>query len=218
LLHNKESGRSSLSQGFVKRAAAFACDNVAVFSALVSGEAPMIAVEPSTIACFKDEYPDLVDCVLRKQARELSQNSLMFEEFITREMDLGFITADMFTDETREVMVHVHCHQKSLSSGDLVVRALSLPRNYKVKQIPSGCCGMAGAFGYEMEHYELSMRIGEQVLFPAVRSLDEAVIIAASGTSCRHQIKDGTGRTALHSAQVLYRALKDTDPSAPNTF
>jgi FAD/FMN-containing dehydrogenase/Fe-S oxidoreductase len=209
LLRNKESGRSSISQGFVKRAAGFARDNVAAFSSLVSEEAPMIAVEPSTIACFKDEYPDLVDGAMREQARKLAKNSLMFEEFITREMDLGFITADMFTDEAREVMVHVHCHQKSLSSGDLVVRALSLPRNYKVKQIPSGCCGMAGSFGYEAEHYELSMRIGEQVLFPAVRSTGEAVIIAASGTSCRHQIKDGTSRTALHTAEILYRALKD---------
>jgi Fe-S oxidoreductase len=84
---------------------------------------------------------------------------------------------------------------------------LSLPENYTVETIPSGCCGMAGSFGYEKEHYELSMKIGELVLFPAVRSAAENVIIAAPGTSCRHQIKDGTGKRALHPVEVLYDAL-----------
>ena len=86
---------------------------------------------------------------------------------------------------------------------------LSLPANYTVEEIPSGCCGMAGSFGYEKEHYDLSMKIGELVLFPAVRKAEEQIIVTAPGTSCRHQIKDGTGRAALHPVEVLYEALKN---------
>ncbi|SFN54486.1 FAD/FMN-containing dehydrogenase [Cohaesibacter marisflavi] len=208
LLRNKESGRSSLSQGFVKRAKLFADSNVAAFGDIVSEDAPMIAVEPSTIACFKDEYPDLVAPDLRVKAKALSKNSLMFEEFIAREMDAGHIGPEHFTQEAKEVRVHVHCHQKSISSSDLVVKVLSLPENYHVSEIPSSCCGMAGAFGYEKEHHALSMTIAEQILLPAVREADESVIIAASGTSCRHQIKDGAKREALHSAEILLQALK----------
>ena len=208
LLRNEESGRSSLSQGFVKRAKIFADSNVAAFGDIVTQDAPMIAVEPSTIACFKDEYPNLVEAPLRDKARALSANSLMFEEFIAREMDAGHIRPEHFTEEIREVRVHVHCHQKSISSSDLVVKVLSLPRNYHVSEIPSSCCGMAGAFGYEKEHHALSMTIAEQVLLPAVRSADSKTIIAASGTSCRHQIKDGAQRNALHSAEILLQALK----------
>nr|WP_319389821.1 FAD-binding protein [uncultured Cohaesibacter sp.] len=209
LLRNEESGRSSLSQGFVKRAKGFANSNVAAFGDTVTDIAPMIAVEPSTIACFKDEYADLVDPPLRDKARALSRNSLMFEEFIAREMDAGHIRPDQFTDEARNVRVHVHCHQKSLSSSDLVVKVLSLPKNYHVSEIPSSCCGMAGAFGYEKEHHALSMTIAEQVLLPAVRAADAGTIIAASGTSCRHQIKDGAQREALHSAEILLQALRE---------
>jgi Fe-S oxidoreductase len=91
-------------------------------------------------------------------------------------------------------------------------RLLTLPANYKVEIIPSGCCGMAGSFGYEKEHYELSMKIGELVLFPAVRNANDHAIIAAPGTSCRHQVKDGTGRVALHPVEVLYEALNSQVP------
>ena len=89
-----------------------------------------------------------------------------------------------------------------------VKRALSFPQNYEARLIPSGCCGMAGSFGYEHEHYDISMKVGELVLFKAVREANEEVLIAASGTSCRHQIKDGTGKRALHSIELLYGALK----------
>ncbi|WP_078707083.1 FAD-binding and (Fe-S)-binding domain-containing protein [Consotaella salsifontis] len=208
LVRPGQSGRAMISQGFLRRAKACAERNVMALRDEVSKEAPLIAIEPSAIACFKDEYADLVDAELRQDARSLAAHSLMFEEFIAREMDRGAISADAFTDEARRVRVHVHCHQKSLSSPQIVRRVLSLPRNYDVAEIPSGCCGMAGAFGYEKEHYALSMRIGEQVLLPAVRAEDETTIIAASGTSCRHQIKDGTGRRARHTAEVLYEALK----------
>jgi len=104
-------------------------------------------------------------------------------------------------------MLHGHCQQKAIASTSTTIDMLSIPENYSVKEIPSGCCGMAGSFGYEKEHYELSMQIGELVLFPAIRNLTNDTIIAASGTSCRHQIMDGTGRKAKHPVEVLWEVV-----------
>jgi Fe-S oxidoreductase len=106
------------------------------------------------------------------------------------------------------IRLHGHCHQKSIASTGPTKEMLSLPANYTVDEIKSGCCGMAGSFGYEKEHYELSQKVGELVLFPAIRNTPFETIIAAPGTSCRHQIKDGTGRIALHPVEVLFDALK----------
>lgn len=131
----------------------------------------------------------------------------MLEEFLAAEIDKGNINADLFTKEPKTIKLHGHCQQKALSSVAPAIKVLSFPKNYSVQTIPSGCCGMAGSFGFEKEHYELSMKIGEMVLFPAVRQQADAVIIAAPGTSCRHQVKDGTGRKALHPAEILYDAL-----------
>ncbi|MGB5238181.1 MAG: FAD-binding oxidoreductase, partial [Flavobacteriaceae bacterium] len=103
--------------------------------------------------------------------------------------------------------IHVHCHQKALSSQKVTFDILNLPKNYSVSIINSGCCGMAGSFGYEREHYEVSMEVGNLSLFPAIRHSPKNVILAANGTSCRHQIKDGTGRTARHPVSVLKEAL-----------
>ena len=131
----------------------------------------------------------------------------MLEEFIAMEIDKGNIKADQFSAETKIIKLHGHCQQKALSSVAPSAKVLTLPRNYSVETIPSGCCGMAGSFGYESEHYDVSMKIGELVLFPAVRNSSDDIIIAAPGTSCRHQVKDGTGRKALHPAEILYEAL-----------
>ena len=144
---------------------------------------------------------------LQKDARELASHALLFEEFIAREIDKGNIQASAFTAQEKTVLLHGHCQQKAIASTDPSKRVLSLPKNYSVQEIPSGCCGMAGSFGYEKEHYDLSMKIGEMVLFPAVRDAAEDTIISAPGTSCRHHIKDGTGRTALHPIEVLYDAM-----------
>jgi Fe-S oxidoreductase len=103
--------------------------------------------------------------------------------------------------------LHGHCQQKAIASTGPVHKILSIPENYRVEEIPSGCCGMAGSFGYEREHYGLSMKVGELVLFPAVRASGKETVIAAPGTSCRHQIKDGTGATAYHPLEILYGAL-----------
>jgi Fe-S oxidoreductase len=107
------------------------------------------------------------------------------------------------------VKLHGHCHQKALSGIMATYDMLNLPENYTVRIIPSGCCGMAGSFGYEKEHYDISMNIGSQTLFPAIRKTPEETILVANGTSCRHQIKDGTQRQALHPVSVLLGALND---------
>ncbi len=123
----------------------------------------------------------------------------------------GSIRPESFTDKSGHIAVHGHCYQKVLSSQQFLNTALSLPRNYVVQMIPSGCCGMAGSFGYEREHYHISQKVGELVLFPTVRNLKETTIVAASGTSCRHQIKDGAKRTAFHPVEILWDALIKQD-------
>jgi FAD/FMN-containing dehydrogenase/Fe-S oxidoreductase len=204
---HQESGRSYLSKGFVKEAQKLAIENVELLSGLITYETPLIGIEPSAILSFRDEYIDLVPERLKDAARGISAHALLFEEFIARELDAKRISKEVFTKETKLIKLHGHCHQKALSTLTASKKALSIPENYKVQLIPSGCCGMAGSFGYEEEHYEVSMKIGELVLFPTVRQQPDEVLIAASGTSCRHQIKDGTGRKSKHPVEILWDAL-----------
>jgi FAD/FMN-containing dehydrogenase/Fe-S oxidoreductase len=203
-----ESGRTYLSKGLVREAKRLANDNVAIFKDIVTDEIPLIGIEPSAILSFRDEYPDLVTPELKQSALHLAPKCLLVEEFIDREIKAGHIRKESFTLEAKHIKLHGHCHQKALSNTGHTKAILSLPENYTVEEIPSGCCGMAGSFGYEKEHYELSMKVGELVLFPSVRKADQDTIIAAPGISCRHQIKDGTGREALHPVEVLLQALK----------
>jgi FAD/FMN-containing dehydrogenase/Fe-S oxidoreductase len=202
-----DSGRAQLSKGLVRAAQRLAATNVERLAPLVSAESPLIGVEPSAILGFRDEYPDLVPARLKAAARALAGHALLFEEFIAREAEAGRISPDAFTAAPTQIKLHGHCHQKALSSLTPAIAALQLPRNYRVEVIPSGCCGMAGSFGYEAEHFDLSRQIGELVLLPAVRAAPATTLIAAAGTSCRHQIRDGTGRRALHPAEILHAAL-----------
>ena len=202
-----ESGRASLSKGLIRRAKKFAELNVSGLAPLVSANEPLIGIEPSAILGFRDEYPALVDPSLRPVARELAPHCLLLDEFIAREADAGRIDATCFTRETRSVHVHGHCHQKALASVAPTLRMLSLPENYQVREIPSGCCGMAGSFGYEREHHEVSMKVAALVLLPYLETLESNTLVAAAGTSCRHQIHDATARTALHPARILRDAL-----------
>ena len=202
-----ESGRAWLSKGLLRSAQKIANRNINLLYPLISENTPLIGIEPSAILTFRDEYIDLADETNYEKATSLSKNVFLIDEFIAAEIAKGKITKDLFTREKRTIKLHGHCQQKALSSVDVSARLLSLPENYTVEVIPSGCCGMAGSFGYEKEHYELSMKIGELVLLPAVRSSDSETIIAAPGTSCRHQIKDGTGRKAKHPVEILYEAL-----------
>ncbi|HEY4156000.1 MAG TPA: heterodisulfide reductase-related iron-sulfur binding cluster, partial [Puia sp.] len=204
-----ESGRAWMSKGLLKAAKKIANRNIASLAKIVTAENPLIGIEPSAILTFRDEYIDLADDENWEAAKALSKNVLLIDEFISREIEKGNIDHTLFTKEKRQVKLHGHCQQKALSSLSASVKMLSLPENYTVETIPSGCCGMAGSFGFEKEHYDLSMKIAELVLLPAVRSQGEDVIIAAPGTSCRHQIKDGAQRKALHPVEVLFEALKD---------
>jgi FAD/FMN-containing dehydrogenase/Fe-S oxidoreductase len=204
---HQESGRTYLSKGLVRRAKGQAIENVMIFKDKVSDEIPLIGIEPSAILSFRDEYPDLVGSELKEAAIRLSKNCLLFEEFFMKEVKAGHIQKEHFTVSKVNIKLHGHCHQKALSTTGPTKEMLSFPENYSVEEIPSGCCGMAGSFGYEKEHYELSMKVGELVLFPAVRQSEPSVVIAAPGTSCRHQIKDGTGREALHPVEVMWGAV-----------
>lgn len=204
-----ESGRSLMSKGLLREARQRAEKNVSLFAPLLSENLPLIGLEPSAILSFRDEYPDLLRGKAQHQAKSLTQHCLTIEEFFAKEIDKGNIKAAQFTEDKKLIKLHGHCHQKALSSLTPSKKMLSLPKNYEMHLIPSGCCGMAGSFGYEAEHYDLSMKIGELVLFPTVRKQGKEVIIAAAGTSCRHQIKDGTGRVAKHPVEVLFEALKE---------
>ncbi|MBN2638467.1 MAG: FAD-binding protein [Bacteroidales bacterium] len=202
-----ESARTYLSKGLVKKAQQIARTNVLLLKDKVSESTPLVGIEPSAILTFRDEYIDLLTGLEKRQAQQLAQNALMIDEFLAREMKAGKIRKEQFTNTSQHIKLHGHCHQKSLASTEPTKFTLSFPANYTVEEIPSGCCGMAGSFGYEKEHYELSMKVGEMVLFPAVRNSNKETIIAAPGTSCRNQIKDGTQRNALHPIDILFEAL-----------
>jgi Fe-S oxidoreductase len=204
---HEESGRAWLSKGLIREAKKIANRNITALSKLVTADIPLIGIEPSAILTFRDEYVDLADDENFEAAKALAKNVFLIDEFIAAEIDKGNISKELFTKEKKLIQLHGHCQQKSLSSVAPSVKLLSLPENYTVEVIPSGCCGMAGSFGFEKEHYDLSMKIGELVLLPTIRRQPNEVIIAAPGTSCRHQIKDGTGRKALHTVEVLYEAL-----------
>ncbi len=202
-----ESGRTFISKGLIRKAQKIARFNVENLARLVTEETPLIGIEPSAILSFRDEYPDLAGNNLKPKALALAPSCLMFDEFMMREVKKGKISTHSFVTDKQEILLHGHCHQKSLSSTGPTKEMLSLPVNYKVTEIKSGCCGMAGSFGYEKEHYKLSQKVGELVLLPAVRNAADTTLIVAPGTSCRHQIKDGTGRKAYHPVEVLYDAL-----------
>ncbi len=209
-----ESGRAAISKGNLKLAKKFALKNVNLLKDKISEETPLVGIEPSCILSFRDEYPDLVPAELRSQAQQLGRNALLFDEFIMREVAAGRISSDDFKTDAVEIWLHGHCHQKALVGTEKTVQAFKLLSGAKVHVIPSGCCGMAGSFGYEKEHYKTSLAIGEMVLFPTIRKAIEnntnitPVIVSAPGTSCRQQILDGTGVHAVHPVEILYRWAK----------
>ena len=204
---HEESGRTWLSKGLVRKAKLIANKNIELLGSLITDTNPIIGLEPSAILTFRDEYPDLATDQNLDASKLLAKNSFFIDEFLAREIEAGNINKDQFTSAPKSILLHGHCQQKAVGSVADSVKVLSFPANYKVETIPSGCCGMAGSFGYEKEHYEVSMNIGELVLFPKVRANSDTCTIAAPGTSCRHQIKDGTGAHALHTVEVLYEAL-----------
>ena len=208
---HRESGRTFLSKGLLRSARKIAIKNIMMLRDHVTDERPLVGIEPSALLTFRDEYPEIAGSALAEDARAIARNAFLFEEFISREIDRGNISPEQFTDKPMKVLLHGHCQQKAIASTAPTIRMLSLPVNYTVEEINDGCCGMAGAFGYEKEHYDLSMKIGEMVLFPAVRNAPAETVITAPGTSCRHHIADGTARKVLHPVEVLYDALRGTE-------
>jgi len=202
-----ESGRAWLSKGLLRKAKQIANQNIELLGGIVTSAIPLIGIEPSAILTFRDEYPDLADEHNLASAKALARNTFLIDEYIANEISKGNIQKEAFTKNAKLIKLHGHCQQKAIASVAATQTILSFPENYKVEVIPSGCCGMAGSFGYEKEHYDLSMQIGELVLLPAVRNQLSDTIIAAPGTSCRHQIKDGAQKIALHPVEILFEAL-----------
>jgi FAD/FMN-containing dehydrogenase/Fe-S oxidoreductase len=207
MMDHAESGRAAISKGVLDIAVKVANENVEIFADLITKDTPLIGIEPSAILTFRDEYPKLVKPLLVPKAKSLAKNCLTIEEFLYREVQTGAINSEIFDSTNRLILLHGHCHQKALTDINEVAWLLSVPSNHTVEIIPSGCCGMAGSFGYEKEHYQISMDIGELVLFPAIRKAKSSTHIVASGTSCRHQILDGTGATAKHVVELLWESL-----------
>lgn len=199
----KESGRIAFSKGMLKRAKRLAEKNVGLLTPLIGDSTPLVGLEPSAVLSFRDEYPDL----LKQDLSGLNANVFLFDEFLAREIDCGNINRELFTDEKRNILLHGHCQQKALIGTEFMEKMLTLPRNYTVEVIPSGCCGMAGSYGYEQKHYEMSKKIAHSVLIPAIENADKDTIISAPGTSCREQISHFSSREALHPIEVLYNAL-----------
>ncbi|WP_417362806.1 FAD-binding and (Fe-S)-binding domain-containing protein [Galbibacter sp.] len=205
ILYYGESGRSFISKGFLAQAQKYANQNTKALIGYLDEQIPIVGIEPSAILSFRDEYVRMVDDQVT--AAKLAKGSFIIEEFLASEIKKGLITSDQFTQEKRTIKYHVHCHQKSQSDTKVSFDILNLPTNYKVTLINSGCCGMAGSFGYEKEHYHVSMQMGELRLFPSIRKAADQCTIVANGTSCRHQINDGTGVGAIHPISLLKQAL-----------
>jgi hypothetical protein len=205
IINHEESGRSFISKGFLKEAKAICNRNIKIFKDIISDETPLIGIEPSAILTFRDEYIRLADD--KKSAEIIAKNTFTFEEFLAKEIENNTIDTSLFTSDKKDIKIHGHCHQKALSNTFSSFQILNIPKNYTVTILNTGCCGMAGSFGYEKEHYEISMQVGEDTLFPKIRNCNSETEIAASGTSCRHQIYDGTKRIAKHPITILKEAL-----------
>ncbi|MGB8739876.1 MAG: FAD-linked oxidase C-terminal domain-containing protein [Xanthobacteraceae bacterium] len=196
-------GRTFLSVGKVDEARKEAERTAAALAPLVSKGIPVLGLEPSCLFSFRDEIPALLKS---DAARRLADHALLFEEFLAREAAAGKLALPLAATKKR-ALLHGHCHQKSFDTMGAVEVALKLVPALEVERIESSCCGMAGAFGYHADTIGVSRAMGELSLLPAVRKAPDDAIIVADGTSCRHQIHDGSGREAVHVARVLAMAL-----------
>ena len=196
-------GRPMISKGLLDDATANAVSNVDQLYAYAEQGIPVIGCEPSCLLTFRDEYPELVR---DERARKVAENSFMIDEFLMKLQEDGKLNLDLGQLQ-KKVLFQAHCHQKADMGTATSMAALRLAPGYQVELINAGCCGMAGSFGYEKEHYDLSMKIGEEALFPAIRAKDEEWEVAVMGVSCRQQVEHGTGRKARHLVEVLADAL-----------
>ena len=165
-----------------------------------------MGIEPSAVLTFTDEYLKLTSH--SQKATALAQNCMTIESFLFRAYQRGLVKTEQFSNQIKEIKVHTHCYQKALGKSSETVQLLGIPKNFTVSLIAAGCCGMAGSFGYEKEHYAVSQTIGSERLFPAIAQSSSDTIIAANGTSCRHQILEGVGKAAKHPIEILWEALQ----------
>ena len=205
LADHVSSGRAEISKGYLKKARELADHNVNLYSTLLSPDTPLIGIEPSAILSFRDDYKRLTD---PEKAEQVARNTYLFEEFIAKQIKEDQVDKQLFTKAQKNIKVHVHCHQKALSNTKATFDMLNFPENFHPRLITSSCCGMAGSYGLEAENYEMSMKMGEAQLFPAIRKSHGDTLIAANGFSCRHQIRDGTSRLAQHPIQIFEAALR----------
>ncbi|MEZ4703280.1 MAG: FAD-linked oxidase C-terminal domain-containing protein [Rhodothermales bacterium] len=196
-------GRPMISKGLVNEARAAARETVDRLAPFAERGLPIVGLEPSCLLSLKDEY--LILLPGDAKARAVADRAVMFEVFIAGLAAEGKLEG-VFKTDARKALLHGHCHQKALVGTDPSKKTLSAA-GCSVEEVDSGCCGMAGSFGYEAEHYDISMQMAERRLLPAVRAAAPDTVVVAAGFSCRHQIKDGAGREALHPAQVLRQAL-----------
>jgi Fe-S oxidoreductase len=193
-------GRPMISKGLAEDARANADFNIRELHRFVEEGYSIVGCEPSCILTFRDEYPDLVK---GHYAADVAKASYILEEFIVKEKAAGRWRLEFNRQQTK-ALIHGHCHEKALLGSRYLKEALALA--YPVEEIDSGCCGMAGSFGYEKEHYDISIAIGRRRLFPAVENNPNAVVVAP-GISCRQQVEHATGRKPLHPAEALLKAL-----------
>jgi FAD/FMN-containing dehydrogenase/Fe-S oxidoreductase len=197
-------GRTFLAAGMVNEARAEARRMVEALAPYVARGIPVVGLEPSCLFGLRDEFLSMLP---DEAAGTLALNALLFEEFLVREADAGRLALKLKPLAEKSALLHGHCHQKAFGAMGAVERALALVPGLAVETIESSCCGMAGAFGYDAKHYAVSMKMAEASLLPKVRAAEPGTLIVADGTSCRHQIRDGAGREALHVARVLEKAL-----------
>lgn len=201
------SGRSYISKGMLAEAKELANQNISILQDIINHETPLIGIEPSALLSFRDEIPVLVDDELKPAALKIKPNCLLLDEFLANEIKGKKITSAQFTSMEMKILLHGHCHQKAIAGLTSTRIALSLPENYQVELMPTGCCGMAGSFGYEKNKFDLSNKIANLVLFPKILEAKGTKTVASNGTSCRHQIKDGIEHNSYHTAEILYDAL-----------
>ena len=200
-------GRTFLAAGLVDEAKKEARRVLDALKPFVERGIPVIGLEPSCLLTLRDEFKAMLPGA---ETESLAGAALLFEEFLAREQDAGTLALDLKPLPAGRALVHGHCHQKAFAVMDSMEAVLRLVPELEVEIIESSCCGMAGAFGYDAENYDISMKMAERDLLPAVRAATGSALMVANGTSCRHQIRDGTGREAMHAARVLESALEPT--------
>jgi len=202
-------GRPMLSKGLLDEARVAARDTLDRLAPFAAQGVPIVGLEPSCLSALCDDYLYLLPQDPR--VSQVAEQVLSLEEFIGREAAEGELE---LAGGLASVVLHGHCHQKALTGTGPARRALELIPGTDVGEVDSGCCGMAGSFGYETEHYDISLAMAEDRLLPAIRGSDAGAMWVAAGASCRQQIEHGTGRRALHPAEVLRDALIDRAGSA----